>query len=274
MHAHGAAPPQVTLGDAEPDTALHAAALGQSPEVINTVLETFGPAAPGNKELAAALARPDRAGLMPVHCALLRKPLRPPTSGDLGQGQQQQLRDALTPLLDAHAACAVSVDQRSVKSAETPLHKLCATEALPLMERFIDLGADVNAANRRQETPLMVAAMAGAVQTAKLLLRRGADVRAVTSMRESVLHMLVSAGLAENKELQLVRVLLDAGADVHATDADGRTVVEWVAEFNRYTLVRPARCASPLLHRSTRAHLSRGLAARAAEGAAAAGRHN
>lgn len=74
-------------------------------------------------------------------------------------------------------------------------------------------------------SPLIYASRAGQVEAVKLLLRKGAYVdRQTTEMRSTALHRAAVAGHAE-----VVRLLLDAGADASIRDCDGMTPLERVA---------------------------------------------
>jgi ankyrin repeat protein len=74
-------------------------------------------------------------------------------------------------------------------------------------------------------SPLIYASRAGQTEAVKLLLRRGANVnRQTREMQSTALHRAAYAGHAD-----VVRVLLEAGADTSIRDCDGLTALERVA---------------------------------------------
>ncbi|MHB1358232.1 MAG: ankyrin repeat domain-containing protein [Rhodocyclaceae bacterium] len=97
---------------------------------------------------------------------------------------------------------------------------------IPLMELFIDRGADLHRANRHGETALMLAAWKGQRAALQWLLERGAQAnRANRVEREwTALHYAAFAGHAE-----LTERLLAAGADVNARSTNGSTAVMMAA---------------------------------------------
>ncbi|CAM9882156.1 unnamed protein product [Scytosiphon promiscuus] len=75
------------------------------------------------------------------------------------------------------------------------------------------------------ETPLHLAARESSVEVAEVLLRHGADPNAKTSAQEggmSPLHFAAAPG-NDDRRRAIVRLLLQAGADVDAASADGVT---------------------------------------------------
>src|SRR5262245_17828807 len=79
------------------------------------------------------------------------------------------------------------------------------------------------------DTPLHIAAAGYRVRIARLLLESGADPRAAKNHRHSQpLHYacdaLVNSGsYLPNRQIEMIQLLLDAGADIHARDANGAT---------------------------------------------------
>lgn len=99
----------------------------------------------------------------------------------------------------------------------TVLHDL-VREKSPIVEAWIEKGADVNARNRAGETPLHFAVRNNDTQGVLLLCKKGCDVNIPFSNGEFPLHLA-----AEKENLEMVEALCDAGADRIAKDADGRT---------------------------------------------------
>jgi hypothetical protein len=125
-------------------------------------------------------------------------------------------------------------------AARTPELDAARLQAVDLLIRS---GADVNAANGRQETPLELAVRLAKVPMAEYLLRRmekmvefllarGAKIDAPTFTRKQPLHLAAGRGW-----VKLVRFLLDRGADPDAVDSHGRTPAGWARAQNQAACV-------------------------------------
>jgi ankyrin repeat protein len=94
----------------------------------------------------------------------------------------------------------------------TPLWLATVNSSTPMVDRLLEGGADPNLALPSGETPLMTAARAGNVEAVKLLLARGALVNAKERTQDQTALMWAVA----ERHPQVARVLVEAGADVHA----------------------------------------------------------
>ena len=94
----------------------------------------------------------------------------------------------------------------------TPLSLACVNRSTAMVEKLVQAAADPNISDPTGETPLMVCARTGSVDAVKLMIARGADVNVKETQREQTALMLAVAG----KHSEVVRVLVDYGADVNA----------------------------------------------------------
>ena len=131
---------------------------------------------------------------------------------------------------------------------EQPIHLACTYGWIEVINELLELGADIDSRTvpcsdrvRRlsspegetadhEITPLMIAAREGKVETAKLLLDRGSNVNAQSAAGRTALHVAANAWWHEN--VQMVEVLLDAGADSNATDSGDVTPFAYAARRN------------------------------------------
>ena len=115
-------------------------------------------------------------------------------------------------------------------AAYTPLLAAASANDLDMARLFVEKGVDVNAATRRGDTPLQLAAGAGNLALVKLLLSKGANVNAATQgalqVRKGPIalnHLTALMYAAPYGTPELLRALIDAGAQVNAKDIRGMT---------------------------------------------------
>ena len=137
------------------------------------------------------------------------------------------------------AWCA-ELNYREPNSGQTPLHIACLYSGLsewrykpyvPLAEMLIEAGADVNV--REEEaggTPLMYAAFVNQVDAVKALLHADADIETPDYQGLTALHWAASGGSKES-----VIILLHAGANPLALTNDGETPLDCALQGLRST---------------------------------------
>ena len=109
-------------------------------------------------------------------------------------------------------------------------------EGLQLTKKLLEAGASPLATDSMRKTLLHIAAEAGSLEGIKLALSSGVKINATTVNKETALHL----GNVANADT--LKLLLENGALVNATDSDMGTVLNRVVNFgSRYTSERE-RC--------------------------------
>ncbi len=100
------------------------------------------------------------------------------------------------------------------------------------MKALIDAGADVSTVNDEGQTPLMLTAQAGRAKAVKMLLENGlAGAVNARDKHGRTAMMYVRRGYSYEESAEaIVHALVTAGADVRATDEEGRTALMFAAE--------------------------------------------
>lgn len=143
---------------------------------------------------------------------------------------------------------------------QSPLHVATSTGNLPLLTYLVEQGAEVNCTDHQQVTPLMRAASQGDVDCVDYLLTRlealGHDPALPQVLRNAVQgqhadtvellleHCQASDAstvlllAAQRGKPQIVRLLLEAGAQVDAVDEDGRSALHLAASEGHLEVMR------------------------------------
>jgi ankyrin repeat protein len=116
------------------------------------------------------------------------------------------------PRVRALIAAKVDLNARGGYNGDTAL--IAAYTRPDIVQLLLKAGADKDATNNLGYTPLIVAAENGSARVVKLLLDAGADIEATE--RNNGYNALTLA--AEYGYVDVVKLLLDAGADKEATD--------------------------------------------------------
>lgn len=111
-------------------------------------------------------------------------------------------------------------------SQNSALHYATARSHKSTIKTLIANGANTEARDGRGETPLHRAAVDGNLVSVRALLECGADIHARTLLQDTPLHCAASSlgrwGACKMDRVHVVRLLLDAGADVLAVGYMGR----------------------------------------------------
>ncbi|KAN0129916.1 Ankyrin repeat-containing domain protein [Lactarius tabidus] len=152
---------------------------------------------------------------------------------------------------------------------DTPLHYAAGRGLLKLVQKLLELKAEVNSCDRLKSTPLLLSSRYGHTDVVRLLLDHNADAYAHDSHGDTSLHeaagrshleisqmllehgaevnsrnndgwtpLLWVSGYRDGGNLDVVRILLDHGADVQLRNRDGKTASELAFDLERHEIVR------------------------------------
>lgn len=150
------------------------------------------------------------------------------------QGQRQN-DDVITGLL---LEAGADINDREILG-HTALHLAIKNGRPDRVEELLARDADVNTNNDYGHTPLMTAISLGDVEMVETLLEAGANPdRPMASLGYTSLHHIAhdSGGTPED-DAQIVRLLIDHGADVNAESKSGNTPVMLMTWNDREDLV-------------------------------------
>ena len=110
------------------------------------------------------------------------------------------------------------------KNTQTPLHRAEEEEVALLLLKH---GADANALDIKNRTPLHIVSELGRVRAARVLLEHGdgVDANARDANSATPLHLASGPKFMDTigRHLDVVRLLLQYGSDIHAVDDKGQT---------------------------------------------------
>ncbi|MFO1487931.1 MAG: ankyrin repeat domain-containing protein [Verrucomicrobiota bacterium] len=152
------------------------------------------------------------------------------------------------------------------KASSSALFKACESGDAAKVTAALKAGAEGNARTVngyiRDVTPLMLAANAASADCVRLLLKAGADVAARTTSEsggagdQTALHFALLAGKAEKPHLDVVKLLLEAGANPDAASNNGTTPLVEAVRIGSKPLVNSFLAAGAKSHLQAGAKLS------------------
>jgi ankyrin repeat protein len=107
----------------------------------------------------------------------------------------------------------------------TPLSQACTNGNASLVRLLLNSGANANQRIATGETPLMTCAKTGSVDAVRALLESGADVNA----REPAQNQTAIMWAAAERHSEVIKVLIDAHADLKAHSKPGFTALHFAA---------------------------------------------
>ena len=116
--------------------------------------------------------------------------------------------------------------ERVKENGQTDLIEAAMLGQNEIIKALIELGSDVNAANKGGSTALLWAATNGHIETVKLLV----DLNAVINEKEKT-GWTALMGAARSGSSETVRFLVEQGADIHARMENGKTAVSVAGNF-------------------------------------------
>ncbi len=132
------------------------------------------------------------------------------------------------------------IDEKSEEYGRTALYIACV-ESLDIVKMLVDAGADVNLKSNMGIAPLFVAVRSKHILIAKYLLSKGARINEKNGKNgETALYQACFGG-----SLDIVKVLIDAGADVTITNAQGKTPLDVAIENNHQEIVHYLESLQP-----------------------------
>jgi len=153
----------------------------------------------------------------------------------------------LIPMVKTLLDLGIDVNSQS-EEGWTPLLEGVRDKAhLNMVKTLLDVGADVNARCTCKGyggggfTPLLLATKNGYEDIARLLIARGADVNAKTDWGKKTPLLYMVDGYSANSdnapaEIEVIRMLIDAGARKDEKDSEGRTAL-MIAEMKGHDAI-------------------------------------
>lgn len=159
-------------------------------------------------------------------------PASPVLNEERNQALVQSAFDGDLARVQALLKKGASVDATAPKN-RTALIWAATNGHTAVVEALHKAGADVNAQDSDNQTALMYATKKAHTDTVEFLLENGADV-GLKSTKQGFTALILAATVGD---VELVKLLLDHGADKSATDRSGNTAVDRARQFGNDEVV-------------------------------------
>lgn len=179
--------------------------------------------------------------------------------------------EAARLLLAAGASASINQVSSNDASIGSALHSAVRRGKPEFIELLLQHGADINLRDKDQQTPLALAVISGRTEIVELLIKKGADVNTVnirgntplinsTAGKDSsqIARLLLEAGATQTidhvshtanvgsalhsaiwqKNMDLVKLLLQFGANINLRDRDGLTPLGLAKQLNRSKIAK------------------------------------
>lgn len=179
--------------------------------ILLTIVAASPAFAAGDTRLVAAVKSGDSAAAI----ALLQKKADPNASEPDGTtALHWAIRNDDTPLVERLIRAGASAGAAN-RYGVTPIALACESGNAAIVERLLKAGVSSNATGPLGETALHTCARAGRVAAAKLLIASGAAIDVIESWRGQTPLMWAAA----ERQPEMMRMLIEAGADINARSA-------------------------------------------------------
>ena len=150
-------------------------------------------------------------------------------SGDINEEEESESNAVIQDLINQGANIQAQMD----KTGETPLHLAARYARADHAKRLLDAKADANAQDNSGRTPLHASVAADAQGVFQILLRhRATNLDAKTF--DGTTPLILAARLAIEG---VVEELIQAEADINASDESGKSALHWAASVNNVDAV-------------------------------------
>lgn len=117
---------------------------------------------------------------------------------------------------------------------QSPLYTALLSSDMDLFKKLLEKGADPNIADSEGAFPLSEACIrrSADIDTIKLLISKGADVNKIENNGASpLIYAAQNAGVTAETRNEIVKFLLEKGADKSFKDKTGKTALDWALEL-------------------------------------------
>jgi ankyrin repeat protein len=196
-------------------------------------------------------------------CDCIRNVLK--LSEEEGRALDEYIDDSVPPLSNVMRRWREALDKKGREPFESfpddPIRAAYRGD-VAAVTRFLDDGFPVNAGNEVGYTMLMGAARGASLEVIRLILSRGGLATIADKRGYTPLHWVVAQSPGDfTRQLQCVKALVDAGADINARNEDGITPLMNAAWFGCHdSLKELLRCGAGSSSRDSKGRSARDMA--------------
>lgn len=138
------------------------------------------------------------------------------------------------------------VNYINFQTKNTVLHLACKNGNVEIIQKLINLKANVELHNDDEGTPLHIACKSKSINIIKMLIKTGANINTQNKFGQTPLYLTCVNSLGKDT-VEVIKFLLDLNANVSLKDSNGNTILHRICESDYISLEYPKKIIQMLL---------------------------